>query len=245
MREAGAHDRLSVRAWLARPLTCQNDLMITAVFFDVGETIVDESREYGTWADWLGVPRHTFSAVMGAVIARGMDYREAFQVFRPGFSLSDERDRRAAAGQPESFGEENLYPDARPCLAGLREQGMLVGLAGNQTARAERILHGLDLPVDVIGTSDTWGVEKPSSAFFRRAIVEAGCPGDQLLYVGDRLDNDIRPAQAAGIATALVRRGPWGYILSDAEVERRCLFRLDSLAELPDLLRMHNGSVRE
>lgn len=42
---------------------------IEAVFFAVGETIVDETREYGTWADWLGVPRHTFSAVFGAVIA--------------------------------------------------------------------------------------------------------------------------------------------------------------------------------
>jgi hypothetical protein len=40
---------------------------IRAVFLDVGETIVDESREYGAWADWLGVPRHTFSAVLGAV----------------------------------------------------------------------------------------------------------------------------------------------------------------------------------
>ena len=29
--------------------------MIKAVVFDVGETLVDESREYGTWADWLGV----------------------------------------------------------------------------------------------------------------------------------------------------------------------------------------------
>lgn len=28
---------------------------IEAVFFDVGETIVDETREYGTWADWLDV----------------------------------------------------------------------------------------------------------------------------------------------------------------------------------------------
>jgi hypothetical protein len=44
---------------------------ITAVFFDVGETIVDETREYGTGADWLDVPRHTFSAVFGAVTARG------------------------------------------------------------------------------------------------------------------------------------------------------------------------------
>jgi hypothetical protein len=46
-----------------------------AVFFDVGETLVDESREYGTWADWLGVPRHSFSAAFGAVIACGRDCR--------------------------------------------------------------------------------------------------------------------------------------------------------------------------
>ncbi len=53
--------------------------MLKAVVFDVGECLVDETREYHTWADWLGVPRHTFSAVFGAVIARGLDYRETFQ----------------------------------------------------------------------------------------------------------------------------------------------------------------------
>ncbi|GAA2514622.1 hypothetical protein Ahu01nite_082030 [Winogradskya humida] len=41
--------------------------MIRAVVFDVGECLIDETREYGTWADWLGVPRHTFSAMFGAV----------------------------------------------------------------------------------------------------------------------------------------------------------------------------------
>jgi HAD superfamily hydrolase (TIGR01549 family) len=217
-----------------------NRRVISAVFFDVGETIVDESREYGTWADWLGVPRHTFSAVFGAVIAGGRDYREAFQVFRPGFDLATERQRRAEAGQPEGFDEENLYPDARPCLTALREQGLRVGLAGNQTTRAEAILQALNLDVDVIGTSDGWGVEKPSGAFFDRVVVEAECPADHVLYVGDRLDNDIRPAQAAGMATALIRRGPWGYLLDDPTVSQRCLFQLDSLAMLPDLVRAHN-----
>lgn len=74
--------------------------MIRAVVFDVGECLVDETREYGTWADWLGVPRHAFAAVFGAVIAQGRDYRETFQVFKPGFDLSEERERRAAAGKP-------------------------------------------------------------------------------------------------------------------------------------------------
>jgi HAD superfamily hydrolase (TIGR01662 family) len=215
---------------------------IRAVFFDVGETIVDETREYGTWADWLGVPRHTFAAVFGAVLATGRDYRETFQVFRPGFDLATERQRRADAGQPEWFGEDDLYPDARGCLQALRKQGLQVGLAGNQTARAEAILRELDLPVDVIGTSDGWGVEKPSAAFFDRIVTEADCPAEQVLYVGDRLDNDIRPAQAAGMATALIRRGPWGHILHDPDVEQRCLFQLHTLAELPALVADHNAN---
>lgn len=218
---------------------------IEAVFFDVGETIVDETREYGTWADWLGVPRHTFSAVFGAVIARGGDYRDTFRYFRPGFDLAAERERRAAAGQPETFVEENLYPDARPCLGELQQMGLRVGLAGNQTARAEQILKALDLPVDVIGTSDGWGVEKPSPAFFARIVEEAGCGAGcgagSVLYVGDRLDNDVRPAQHAGMSTALIRRGPWGFILQDEAVSGRCLFRLTGLAELAGLLREHNA----
>ncbi|MEU4449503.1 HAD-IA family hydrolase [Actinosynnema sp. NPDC050801] len=214
---------------------------IEAVFFDVGEILVDETREYGTWADWLGVPRHTFSAVFGAIIAQGKDYRETFQVFKPGFNLAEERERRAAAGQPESFGEENLYPDARSCFQQLREAGLRVGLAGNQTSRAERILKALDLPVDVIGTSDGWGVEKPTPAFFDRVVHEASVPAGSVLYVGDRLDNDIRPAQEAGIATALIRRGPWGHILRVPDVEDRCLFTLDGLAGLPARVAEYNA----
>jgi HAD superfamily hydrolase (TIGR01549 family) len=220
-------------------LGCTLSAMIASAFFDVGETIVDETREYGTWADWLGVPRHTFSAVFGAVIARGGDYRETFQVFSPGFDLAQERRRRDDAGQPETFSETDLYPDARPCLESLRAMGLCVGLAGNQTSRAEGILRSLQLPVDVIGTSEGWGAEKPSPAFFERLIAEAGCPAEQLLYVGDRLDNDIRTAQELGLPTALILRGPWGHILDDPDRRGRCLFVVSSLAELPPLIAEH------
>jgi HAD superfamily hydrolase (TIGR01549 family) len=185
---------------------------ISAVVFDVGETLVDETREYGTWADWLGVPRHTFSSVVGAVIALGLDYREVFQYFQPGFDLETERVKRANAGQPEWFGEDDLYPDARPCLASLREMGIWVGVAGNQTVRAGHILRELVLPADLIATSEEWGASKPGSAFFRALIAAAPCEAGRILYVGDRLDNDLKPAKAAGLRTAFIRRGPWGYI---------------------------------
>lgn len=201
--------------------------------FDVGETLVDETREYGTWADWLGVPRHTFSAVFGAVITSGRDYRDVFQYFRPGFDLETERKRRAEGGRPEHFGEEDLYPDVRSAFTALREIGVWVGAVGNQTVRAGEILRGLNLPVDLIATSDDWGVSKPDAAFFEKIIDVAPCPADRIVYVGDRLDNDLKPAKMAGMRTAFIRRGPWGYIWADhPDMAEAADWRIASLSEL-------------
>ena len=219
--------------------------MITAVVFDVGETLVDETREYGTWADWLGVPRHTFSSVFGAVIALGLDYREAFQYFRPGFDLETERSRRADAGQPETFGEGDLYQDARPAMAALRDMGVWVGVAGNQTSRAGAILRKLDLPADMIATSDDWGAVKPDASFFRAIIGSAPCDAAGIVYVGDRVDNDLKPAKAAGMRTAFIRRGPWGYIWEGhPDMPAVADWRMTTLAELPEIVAGVNRSAR-
>ena len=108
---------------------------VRAVVFDVGETLLDESTEYGTWADWLGVPRHTFSAMFGAVIARGDDYRQTFHHFQPGFDLAGERLRREEADFGEHFDESDLYPDARPSLEKLKQLGFLIGAAGTRPCK--------------------------------------------------------------------------------------------------------------
>ncbi|WP_405009636.1 HAD family hydrolase [Kitasatospora sp. NBC_01539] len=217
-------------------------MTIKAVVFDVGECLVDETREYGTWADWLGVPRHTFVAQFGATIARGLDYRETFHVFRPGFDLYEEREKRAAAGRPETFGEEDLYPDVRRSLLRLRADGLWLAIAGNQTVRAGRILRELfEDDVDLIGTSDDWGASKPDLLFFERVVVATPVEPHEILYVGDRLDNDVLPALASGMRTALIRRGPWGWIQQDDPAVGRSTFRIDSLAELPELIAKFNA----
>jgi HAD superfamily hydrolase (TIGR01662 family) len=219
--------------------------VIKAVVFDVGETLVDETREYGTWADWLGVPRHTFSSVFGAVIALGKDYREAFQYFRPGFSLDAERARRAEAGQPETFGESDFYPDARPAMEVLRAMGIWVGVAGNQTSRAGEILRKLDLPADLIATSDEWNASKPDLAFFRALLSAVPWQAGEIVYVGDRVDNDLKPAKSAGMLTAFIRRGPWGYIWEHhPDLPEAADWRITSLTELPDIVAGVNSSAR-
>ncbi|MGX5210092.1 HAD family hydrolase [Streptomyces violaceus] len=219
--------------------------MIRAVVFDVGECLVDETREYGTWADWLGVPRHTFHAVFGGVIAQGRDYRETFQAFRPGFDLYEEREKRAAAGRPESFGEDDLYGDVRPTLRQLRADGLWLGIAGNQTVRAGGILRKLfSGDVDLIGTSDDWGASKPDPEFFKRVAEAVPFEVSEILYVGDRCDNDIRPAMQAGMPTALVHRGPWATIQWDSTEARELpTFRVEGLLELSDRVRAFNASA--
>lgn len=220
--------------------------MIRAVIFDVGECLVDETTEYGTWADWLGVPRHTFASVFGAVIAQGRDYRETFQEFRPGFDLYEEREKRAQAGKPEHFGEADLYPDVRDALTTLRADGLWLGIAGNQTVRAGRLLRDLFTnDVDLIGTSDDWGASKPDRAFFDRVAEVVPAEPGEMLYVGDRVDNDIRPAVAAGMHTALVHRGPWATIQwNTEEAQKLPTFRVDSLLELSGEIRQFNARER-
>ncbi|MQY06945.1 HAD family hydrolase [Actinomadura macrotermitis] len=214
---------------------------IQAVFFDIGETLINEGEIYGRWADWLGVPRHTFLAKLGAVLASGGSYMDLFEYFRPGFDLAKEEKARAEAGVPNGFGPDDLYPDARGCLAGLRAQGLFVGVAGNQPAEAAAQFAALDLDADVVGISDVWGISKPDPEFFERCAQLADVLPDRVLYVGDRLDNDVRPAAGFGMLTAFLRRGPWGHIQDDAEAPALATFVLDDLAGLPDLVAAYNA----
>ncbi|WP_016698665.1 HAD family hydrolase [Actinoalloteichus spitiensis] len=211
--------------------------MVTAVVFDVGETLLDDSREWGAWAEWLGVPRHTFSTVLGAVTAAGRDNAETFQYFKPGFDLPRERLLREEAGRGERIEDSDLYPDVRPGLAALRERGLWVGVAGNQTARAAELLRGLRLGVDGLATSGEWGVAKPSPGFFARVAEMVPDGPGQTVYVGDHRDNDVVAAKAAGFMKALIRRGPWGHLWAeDPPVRRDADWVIDSLLDLPDLV---------
>ena len=212
-------------------------MTLKAVVFDVGETIVDETRAWSAWADWLGIPRLTFLAVCGAVIARDIpDYREPFRIFRPGMDLSDELRKREIAGVGDAITADDLYPDAAECLRTLHEAGYRIGVVGNQPARAEAALAGLGLPIDLVASSATWGVEKPDLRFFERIAAELALPAGEIAYVGDRLDNDVRPAAAAGMRAIFIRRGPWAWIQQPTGSPPEATVTVESLAELPGAL---------
>ncbi|MGW2253422.1 HAD family hydrolase [Kitasatospora sp. NPDC001660] len=81
---------------------------------------------------------------------------------------------------------------------------------------------------------------KPVPQFFERVAEVVPAAVDEILYVGDRLDNDVLPARAAGMQTALIRRGPWGWIRQHDPAAETATFRIDSLAELPELIAKSN-----
>lgn len=209
---------------------------ITTIVFDIGETLVDETRHWGAWADWMGVPRFTFFAAMGAVIERGLHHRAVFQLLRPGFDVEAALARRAAEGDRYAFEPGDFYPDAMPCLSEIRRLGYSVGLAGNQPEAAEAALRAAGVGADFIASSARWGVEKPSPAFFRRVIHAAGVAAAQIAYVGDRLDNDVLPARDIGMTAVFLRRGPWGMVHAGRPQAALAHIRLELLADLAGAL---------
>ncbi|HEX6256423.1 MAG TPA: HAD family hydrolase [Euzebyales bacterium] len=206
---------------------------LEAVVFDVGEVLIDETRVWHTWADLLGLTRLTFVAALGAVIAGGAEHDAVFDLVAPGVdwhALEEEHERRYGG-----FTDADVYSDVRATLTAVRGMGLTVVVAGNQPARRRAQLAALDLPVDALATSDDLGTDKPAAAFFARVCELAASAPAGVLYVGDRIDNDVVPAARSGLRTAWLRRGPWGLLQRPTDDPRPDLV-LATLADLPTAL---------
>jgi FMN phosphatase YigB (HAD superfamily) len=126
------------------------------------------------------------------------------------------------------FVDRDLQSDALSCFAALRDLGLRLGAAGNMHAHHEEFLRA---HLDFVGSSERWGVEKPDAGFFAHVVGEANAPAGEILYVGDRVDNDVLPALAAGLHAVRVRRGAHAQIESPAGI-----VTIGSLSELPEVL---------
>jgi HAD superfamily hydrolase (TIGR01549 family) len=198
---------------------------IHAIFFDVGETLVDEERAWRVVAEAAGVAPHALWAALGVTIERGLEHHAVWELVG-----------RVPPGQVAelyALAPRDLYPDAIPCLERCRAAGLVVGIAGNQPASAEAMLREADAPADVVASSASWGVAKPDPAFFARIVEETGLLPAEIAYVGDRVDNDVVPAAAAGMVAVHLRRGPWG-LLQDAAGAAALV--LDDLRGVPEAL---------
>ena len=199
-------------------------MALRAVVFDVGETLVVEERWWRRLADRAELQPHVVWAALGVTIERGEEHTALWD--------------HLGVGAPPAWSEipyslDDLYPDAWDCLERVRALGYCVGIVGNQTEVLEAWARESALPADLVSSSASLGVRKPDPMFFAKVCELVGqSPGD-VAYVGDRVDNDVLPAAAAGLIAVHVRRGPWGRLQTtppEAEIS------LDDLASLPEAL---------
>ena len=188
-------------------------------FFDVGYTLFDETAG---WHD-------RFEAMADVLRADGRDATVAgiwatFNGLCEGFAplhwaglceaLATSPDEALALNKLNHGWRHDLetaYPDAGPLLRALHGRFRLGVIANQSKGTVERLAERklgpyFDL---VIGSAEA-GVRKPDPAIFRLALAKAGCRADEAVMIGDRLDNDIRPAKALGMHTIHVRQGGGG-----------------------------------
>ncbi|MBB3897229.1 HAD family hydrolase [Roseococcus suduntuyensis] len=177
------------------------------IVFDVGGVLVDEARVWRGWAELVGLSEQAFRAALGAGIRAGKGIGGTVRELAPGLDIRAHRQRLAELEIPR---EEDLYPDVRQALAELRAAGFAIGIAGNQPEGVAEALTALDLGANFVATSAQWGISKPEAGFFARVTEAAQAPSERIVYVGDRLDNDVAPARAAGMRPLFLPRGPWG-----------------------------------
>lgn len=176
------------------------------IFFDVGSTLVDETVAYDN---------HARAMLKEASLAGNEVSFEEFDEARCRFA-QEGLDGNSAARKhfclektPWPSSDEVLYPDAFDTLSYLKSKGYRLGVIANQPLGTESRLESwgiLGFFDNVIASAEA-GVSKPSPRIFLMAIEASGCDASQCVMVGDRLDNDMKPAKTLGMKTVWMRTG--------------------------------------
>ena len=100
------------------------------------------------------------------------------------------------------------YPDVLPALGELRGLGVTLVVASNWDCSLSDWLRppGILELVDAVVTSAEVGAAKPNPRIFERALAVAGVEAGEALHAGDKVDNDVEGAAAAGVRGVLVQR---------------------------------------
>ena len=194
------------------------------LFFDIGSTLVDETKVYDD----------IFQKIAVAAGVSVEDVKtQAIEFYKQNKRGHKEVMRLLGVDYPEWSPEyEELYPDTAKCLQVLREKYHL-GIIANQIPGAEKRLEGMGIRqyFDLIVSSAEEGVAKPDPRIFNIALTRAGCTPEQAVMIGDRIDNDIVPAKQMGMKTVWIKQGVGKYwnIQGDSETPG---YEVNSLSEL-------------
>lgn len=108
-------------------------------------------------------------------------------------------------GQPSVW---RVFPDVADTLTGLVKRGIEVLVASNFDERLHPICDGLPelRPLQLRVISACIGWHKPSPHFYGHLVAMAGCTADQILMVGDDVENDVAAARERGLQAIWINR---------------------------------------
>jgi 8-oxo-dGTP diphosphatase/putative hydrolase of the HAD superfamily len=212
-----------------------NNQSISWIFFDVGETLVDESKPIRNSIEQfvLNAGKLGYRIEPQTVEQALMDYhrqncefpmRNVMKQLVP--SEEDRLEIRKGMAYRKDWDEP--YPEANEVLNKLYTH-YNIGIIANQSAGTASRLeqYGMLKYISVVCCSAEAGLSKPDVRFYELALKEANCLPEQAVMIGDRIDNDIIPAKSLGMSAIWVRQGlakhqiiPQDHTAPDVVVER-------------------------
>jgi len=200
------------------------------IFFDLGSTLVDETRVYEKRIAHLTEQGHVdreefIKAVCRCAETSATPIGTAAELFGIGELLP-----------PWDNSLERLYPNVPEVLQYLLQKYKL-GVIANQTPGTEDRLRQWEIAqyFTVIAASAEEGCAKPDPKLFQIALERAECQPHEAIMIGDRLDNDMEPAKRLGMRTIRIRQSLSSY-QKDGSGNRKPDVTIDNLKELKRLL---------
>jgi HAD superfamily hydrolase (TIGR01509 family) len=185
------------------------------LFFDLGNTLISEERAWERRIQRLVSSLEQYGRLRAIEEVRAA-LREASEEFAPRLitraieKLIDDLECRKSILAEARYDKELESPHegAEQTLRALSSRYQ-IGVIANQPAGTEDRLRkwGLMSFISICLSSAEVGLEKPDPAIFRLALSQSGCEPEQAVMIGDRIDNDIRPARQLGWKTIRVAQG--------------------------------------
>jgi HAD superfamily hydrolase (TIGR01549 family) len=185
------------------------------LFFDLGNTLISEERAWERRIQRLASSLERFGRRRAIEDVKAA-LREASEEFAPRLitraieKLIDDLECRKLILAEARYDKEleSPYECAEQTLRTLSSR-YRIGVIANQPAGTEERLTkwGLTPFISICLSSTEVGLEKPDPAIFQLALSQSGCKPSQAVMIGDRLDNDIRPARLLGWKSIRIAQG--------------------------------------
>ena len=194
------------------------------IFFDIGSTLVDESIAYQNRIQkTIAGSNISYNEFMDRLTQSAGDFKSVCASF----------DLKPT---PWNSDDEVVYPEAKDCLRSISKR-YKIGIIANQNPgskeRLERI--GLLKYIDLVIASAEEGVAKPDLRIFQIALERANCNPEESVMVGDRIDNDIIPANRIGMKTVWIRQS-FGGLAEPQTAKETPEYTINNLNELFEII---------